>query len=132
MPLSPNRPSFMQAGGRYQDAQTMFNHFIDALLPLAEQIPSLVFGDRNETKIDFRYLGWEYRLRFVFDADAGVGKIVYLAKEGYNDDNDDRYADRSLVFVDHVGNIGVKQAWPWSVAKDSERAFYFLITGQMP
>jgi hypothetical protein len=130
MPLSPNRPSFMQAGGRYQDAQTSFNHFIDALLPLAEQIPSLAFGARNETKIDFRYLGRDCRLRFTFDTDAGVGTVVYMAKVNYNDDNDNRYEDRNVVLIDHIGNIGVNQAWPWLVGRDSERAFYYLLTGQ--
>jgi hypothetical protein len=130
MPMDATRSSFVQHGERYVGVQSEFNRFIDAILPLAGEIPSLAFSNRDPTKIDFSFLGYGYRLRLEFDANDGVGRLVYMAKGTRDDENDKRYEPRNAVLINHAGDIGVNGAWPWKIIMHSEKVFYYLITGR--
>ena len=127
--IQPSREALAEVGKAYQLHLARFNEFVDALQALPQHIPSLSFGARTPSQIEFSFLGVQQCLRHDFRNVDGkwVSTITRLIKET---PDSKEYAASHMLGLDHNGNLEVsKGQWPWSVLNDSEFAFYFLMTG---
>lgn len=106
----------------------LFAEFLDAVVALAEQVPSLIFHSRTDAQIEFSYLGQGYCIRHRYDGDNKASVLSSLLVT--SPDNGDYLPKHSLT-MDKAGNLARSNEKPlWSVRGGSERAFYYLLLGQ--
>ncbi len=106
----------------------LFGEFLDAIVPLAEQVPSLIFHSRTDSQIEFSYLGQGYAIWHQYDGESKTSTLRSAVKtRGENGG----YTLRHWLTMDKSGNLARPDEKPiWSVRGGSERAFYYLLLGQ--
>jgi hypothetical protein len=106
----------------------LFAEFLDAVVALADQVPSLTFCGRTDAQIEFSYLGQPYCIRHRYDGESKTSTLSSLSKSLPEDGNSS--LKRTLT-MDKAGNLARPNEKPlWSVRGGSERAFYYLLLGQ--
>ncbi len=122
------RMSLTTLGYDYLLHRQLFAEFLDAIVPLADQVPSLSFHCRTDSQVEFAYLGQHYCIRHGYDREHKASTLSCQAKGPA--DSVGLRPHQTLV-MDKVGNLGRANEKPlWSVRGSSERAFYFLLLGQ--
>jgi len=122
------RTALTTLGYEYLLQRQFFAEFLDAIVPLADQVPSLSFHCRTDSRIEFAYLGQRYSIRHCYDRDNKVSTLTCLAKASTENGG---YLPKSALVMDKAGNLGRPNERPlWSVRGGSERAFYYLLLGQ--
>jgi len=105
-----------------------FGEFLDAIVALADQVPSLTFHCRTDNRIEFAYLGQRFCIRHRYDRDKKISILSSMAKAS---PNGEEYTPRHTLTMDKAGNLARpdgKGAWP--VRGGAERAFYYLLLGE--
>lgn len=127
--ITPERKSFQTYGKLYVETHSLFMGFVQDILGLANEIPSLVF-DRNGTDhLDFTLMGSRRRIKYSFlpGNDPFYGVITLL----YWDEDAEAYKASTAITMDKLGNLmRGENRLPLSIRSDAERVFYYLILGQ--
>lgn len=126
--MKPTRESIVSAGSSFHEHRSKFKQFVDALLPLADVIPSLEFRERGDGWVEFSFLGRLYRIIHEFAiVDGKHASVVTSLSRGMVDETD--FARKHRLLMDKHGNLGTDKAdaTPWNVAFESESAFYYLV-----
>jgi|GEM_PF-6355899 len=106
----------------------LFGEFLDAIVPLAEQVPSLVFHSRTDSQIEFSFLGQGYCIWHRYDGESKTSILRSVVKTPGDNGG---YTPRHTLTMDKSGNLSRPNEKPiWSVRGGSERAFYYLLLGQ--
>jgi hypothetical protein len=106
----------------------LFGEFLDAVVALADQVPSLAFFGRTDAQIEFSYLGQPYRIRHRYDGESKTSTLSSLSKSSPENGNSSL---KHTLTMDKAGNLARPNEKPlWSVRGGSERAFYYLLLGQ--
>ena len=106
----------------------LFGEFLDAVVALADQVPSLAFHGRTDAQIELSYLGQRFCIRHRYDGDNKTSVMNCLSKASAEDGG---YLPKHSLAMDKAGNLARPNEKPlWSVRGGSERAFYYLLLGQ--
>jgi len=115
-------------GYEYVLHRQMFGEFLDAIVTLADQVPSLTFHCRTDSQIELAYLGQRFCIRHRYDRDKKVSVLTSMAKASPNGDG---YSPKHSLTMDKAGNLARPDGKPaWPVRGGAERAFYYLLLGE--
>jgi hypothetical protein len=106
----------------------VFEEFLDAIVGLADQVPSLAFHCRTDAQIELTYLGQRFCIRHRFDREKKISVLSSMSKASPEDGS---FSPMHTLVMDKTGNLARPNDKPlWSVRGGSERAFYYLLLGQ--
>lgn len=115
-------------GYDYLIHRQVFDEFLDAIVALADEIPSLAFHRRTDTQIEFAYLGQQFCIRHRYDREKKTGILISMTKASPEDAS---FSPLHTLVMDKTGNLARPNEKPlWAVRGGSERAFYYLLLGQ--
>jgi len=128
METSSLRAVLTTIGYEYLLHRQMFGEFLDAIVSLADQVPSLTFHCRTESQIEFAYLGQRFCIQHRYDREKKTSTLTSMAKASSNGDG---FSPKCALSMDKAGNLARpdgKSGWP--VRGGAERAFYYLLLGE--
>ena len=115
-------------GYDYLIHRQVFDEFLDAIVALADEIPSLAFHRRTDAQIEFAYLGQHFCIRHRYDREKKTGILNSMTKASPEDAS---FSPLHTLVMDKAGNLARPNEKPlWAVRGGSERAFYYLLLGQ--